>query len=84
MARAKKTITTETSVITAVAVAPEPVLEVQNSTVEITETTTSELPVEANTIHTIPQVVICENVRPIVDQDAINKERLRRRLLGYC
>lgn len=81
MARAKKTITTETSVITAVAVAPEPVLEVQNSTVEITETTTNEIPVEANTI---PQVVICENVRPIVDQDAINKERLRRRLLGYC
>ena len=81
MARAKKTITTETPVITAVAVAPEPVLEVQNSTVEITETTTNEIPVEANTI---PQVVICENVRPIVDQDAINKERLRRRLLGYC
>ena len=81
MARAKKHITTETSVITAVAVAPEPVLEVQNSTVEITETTTNEIPVEANTI---PQVVICENVRPIVDQDAINKERLRRRLLGYC
>lgn len=81
MARAKKTITTETSAITAVAVAPEPVLEVQNSTVEITETTTNEIPVEANTI---PQVVICENVRPIVDQDAINKERLRRRLLGYC
>ena len=81
MARAKKTIIVENPVITAVAVAPEPVLEVQNSTVEITETTTNEIPVEANTI---PQVVICENVRPIVDQDAINKERLRRRLLGYC
>ena len=81
MARAKKTITTETSVITAIDQTSEPVLEIQNSAVNITETVNNELPVEANTT---PQVVICENVRPIVDQDSINRERLRRRLLGYC
>ena len=81
MARAKKTITTETSVITAIDQTSEPVLEIQNSAVNITETVTNELPVEANTT---PQVVICENVRPVIDQDSINRERLRRRLLGYC
>lgn len=81
MARAKKTITTETSVITAIDQTSEPVLEIQNSAVNITETVTNELPVEANTT---PQVVICESVRPVIDQDSINRERLRRRLLGYC
>jgi len=81
MARAKKNIIVKNPVITAVAVAPEPVLEVQNTTVEITETVNNEPPIEFNKI---PQNIIVENIQPVIDQDAVNRERLRRRLLGYC
>jgi len=81
MPRAKKNIIVKNPVITAVAVAPEPVLEVQNTTVEITETVNNEPPIEFNKI---PQNIIVENIQPVIDQDAVNRERLRRRLLGYC
>ena len=81
MARAKKNTTTETSIIDISKPLTTPILEVQNTTVEITETVNNEPPIEFNKI---PQNIMVENIQPVIDQDAVNRERLRRRLLGYC
>jgi len=81
MARPKKTIITETPIVNTTEQVTEPILEVQNTTVEITETVNNEPPIEFNKI---PQNIMVENIQPVIDQDAVNRERLRRRLLGYC
>ena len=80
MARAKKPIITETPIVNTSEQVVEPILEVQNNTVEITETVNNEQPIEFNKI---PQNIMVENIQPVIDQDAVNRERLRRRLLGY-
>ena len=81
MARPKKTIITETPIVNTTEQVTEPILEVQNTTVNITETVNNEPPIEFNKI---PQNIMVENIQPVIDQDAVNRERLRRRLLGYC
>ena len=81
MARAKKTIITETPIVNTSEQVVEPILEVQNTAVEITETVNNEPPIEFNNTS---QNIVVENTQPVIDQDSINRERLRRRLLGYC
>ena len=81
MARAKKNTTTETSIIDNSKQSSEQILEVQNTTVEITETVNTVRPIELNNTS---QNIVVENTQPVIDQDSINRERLRRRLLGYC
>ncbi len=81
MARAKKTIITETPIVNTSEQVVEPILEVQNTTVNITEKVNTEQPIEFNNVS---QNIVVENIQSVIDQDAINKERLRRRLLGYC
>lgn len=81
MARAKKTIITETPIVNTSEQVVEQILEVQNTTVEITETVNTVRPIEFNNVS---QNIVVENVQSVIDQDAVNRERLRRRLLGYC
>ena len=81
MARAKKTIITETPIVNTSEQVVEPILEVQNTTVNITEKVNTEQPIEFNNVS---QNIVVENIQSVIDQDSINRERLRRRLLGYC
>ncbi len=81
MARPKKTIITETPIVNTTEQVTEPILEVQNTTVNITEKVNTEQPIEFNNVS---QNIMVENIQPVIDQDAVNRERLRRRLLGYC
>lgn len=81
MARAKKNTTTETSIIDISKPLTTPILEVQNNIVDITETVNTVRPIEFNNTS---QNIVVENTQPVIDQDAVNRERLRRRLLGYC
>lgn len=81
MARAKKNTTTETSIIDISKPLTTPILEVQNNIVDITETVNTVRPIEFNNTS---QNIVVENVQSVIDQDAVNRERLRRRLLGYC
>jgi hypothetical protein len=81
MARVKKTIITETPIVNTSEQVVEPILDVQNTTVNITEKVNTEQPIEFNNVS---QNIVVENVQSVIDQDAVNRERLRRRLLGYC
>lgn len=81
MARAKKNTTTETSIIDISKPLTTPILGVQNNIVDITETVNTVRPIEFNNTS---QNIVVENTQPVIDQDSINRERLRRRLLGYC
>lgn len=81
MARAKKPIITETLIVNTAEQVSEQILEVQNNIVDITETVNTVRPIEFNNTS---QNIVVENTQPVIDQDSINRERLRRRLLGYC
>ncbi len=81
MARAKKNTNTETSITDNSKQSSEQILDVQNTTVNITEKVNTEQPIEFNNVS---QNIVVENIQPVIDQDAVNRERLRRRLLGYC
>ena len=81
MARAKKNTNTETSITDNSKQSSEQILEVQNTTVNITEKVNTEQPIEFNNVS---QNIVVKNTQPVIDQDAVNRERLRRRLLGYC
>ena len=81
MARAKKNTNTETSITDNSKQLSEQILDVQNTTVNITEKVNTEQPIEFNNVS---QNIVVENVQSVIDQDAVNRERLRRRLLGYC
>lgn len=81
MARAKKNTNTETSIADNSKQSSEQILDVQNTTVNITEKVNTEQPIEFNNVS---QNIVVENVQSVIDQDAVNRERLRRRLLGYC